>query len=208
VNTSKRVITSSTAVLASRVGDGVLALVTSIILARHLGPSELGVYSMVFAYIGFYGLLIDLGIRDIVTREASRDRTRMDTLVGGAMALRFVTSLIVILLANGVMLMLPASPQVRVFVALASLSFVFSFSAIYAWSIKLALRSPRPCSSVLHSWRLQSPAARRVILSVRRSPSLESACCLYGPSRDVSPAKPGALTYRYGWDCCATPGRY
>jgi O-antigen/teichoic acid export membrane protein len=93
-----RTVVNTTLVLAARVVSRLVALVTVIVLARHLGDSEYGRYTTLIAYSAIVSVLADLGLSPLYTREAARHPARipeyLGTLLGAKVALAVTASLV------------------------------------------------------------------------------------------------------------------
>ena len=137
------ILRNSAAVAVGKFADKVLAALCGIVLARALGPERLGTYAFVFAYLGFYDIVSQLGIRDVLARETSRRPDAMNRLVGASMCLRLLASVTVLLLANLVIWIFPDLAGVRAYMLLASLPFLLSFSALYNVAMQVRMRMER-----------------------------------------------------------------
>ncbi len=82
-----RAVRNSLLVLSSRVISRLVALITVVILANHLGDAAYGRYTTMVAYSALVSVLADLGLNTLFTREAARQPERlgqfMATLLGG-----------------------------------------------------------------------------------------------------------------------------
>ncbi|MDQ6773601.1 MAG: flippase [Candidatus Dormibacteraeota bacterium] len=86
-----RAVLNSTLVLGARTVSRLVALVVVIALANHLGADRYGRYTTYVAYSSLVGVLIDLGLATLYTREAARAPDGLSeflaTLVTGKVAL-------------------------------------------------------------------------------------------------------------------------
>jgi O-antigen/teichoic acid export membrane protein len=120
----RRVAVNTAAQVAGKVAILALAAVSIAVVTRYLGPSAYGRYALAFAYIQLFGVLADVGIFTIVVREISKRPADTTRLVGNAMSLRALVSLVVVALAAAVSLALPYSSQQRVAILIAAVPFV------------------------------------------------------------------------------------
>lgn len=102
-----------------------LAAVSVFFLTRYLGPEAYGKFTIALVYLSFYGSAADLGLFTIAVKRISEDDSQAERIVGNTLALRTLLSLVVIALALLVSLLLPYTPDVRVAIAIASLSLFF-----------------------------------------------------------------------------------
>jgi O-antigen/teichoic acid export membrane protein len=120
----RRVAVNTAVQFAGKAAILALAAVSIAIITRYLGPSAYGRYALALAYIQLFGVLADVGLFTIVVREISKRPAETSRLVGNAMTLRALVSVVVLLLALGVSLLLPYTPQVRVAILIAAVPFV------------------------------------------------------------------------------------
>jgi O-antigen/teichoic acid export membrane protein len=62
----------------------IISLIINIWLARYLGPGNFGNLNYVFAFVGIFGFLTNLGINDILIRNLVRNPEKRDELLGTA----------------------------------------------------------------------------------------------------------------------------
>ncbi len=72
-----RAVRNSLLVLGARIVSRLVALVTVVILANHLGDTRYGRYTTMVAYSALVSVLADLGLNTLFTREAARDPERL-----------------------------------------------------------------------------------------------------------------------------------
>ncbi|MFL5837858.1 MAG: flippase [Solirubrobacteraceae bacterium] len=120
----RRVAANTAAQVAGRAVILALAAVSIVLITRYLGPSSYGRYALALSYIQLFGVLADVGLFTIVVREISKRPEQTSRLVGNAMTLRALVSLVVVALALGISLLLPYTPQVRVAILIAAVPFV------------------------------------------------------------------------------------
>jgi O-antigen/teichoic acid export membrane protein len=93
-----RAVVNTTLVLAARVVSRLVALVTVIVLARHLGDANYGRYTTLVAYSALVSVIADLGLSPLYTREAARSPGRipdyLGTLLSGKAVLAVAASLV------------------------------------------------------------------------------------------------------------------
>lgn len=63
------------------------------IIARALGPEDLGKYYFVISFTTIFAIFIDLGLANILTREVAKDQTRANDLLGGVLIIKGALSL-------------------------------------------------------------------------------------------------------------------
>ncbi|MFL5867628.1 MAG: flippase [Thermoleophilaceae bacterium] len=103
-------------------GKGVVLVIAAgsiAVLTRYLGPGDYGRFTLALMYMQLFGVLADIGLLTTVVREISKQPDRTEELVGNALTLRLLLSLVVIVVASAVSLLLPYAHNVRVAIVLA-----------------------------------------------------------------------------------------
>lgn len=122
---SERRVASNTAVQVA--GKAVVVLIglgSIAVLTRYLGAEGYGKFSLALTYVQAFGVLADIGLFTIVVRELARRPERAEQLVGNALTVRAVLSVVVIALAASISLLLPYEPDVRVAIVIAGVPFL------------------------------------------------------------------------------------
>src|SRR3989344_4889210 len=94
-------------------------------LARYLGVSGYGDYTTVFAYLGIFGVLVDLGIFVTTVREIAKHPEQERSILGNALGLRFVVGLVVFAEAAAIAWLIPYHPIVRMGILVGAISQLF-----------------------------------------------------------------------------------
>ena len=76
-----------------------LDLVFAIILARSLGPADLGRYTWVVLVVGYFDILINFGLGILLARQIARDSSHTSRYVGAALVARFALWVLSLLVA-------------------------------------------------------------------------------------------------------------
>ena len=118
----------------------VLGVITVACLARYLGKDNFGKFSFVFVYLGFFNLIIDFGIGQILVREVSRDREKAGKLIGNAIIIRLILSVFAIVLACLFINLLHYPFKTKLLIYIASLSFLLSISGLYGLIFQVNLK--------------------------------------------------------------------
>ena len=103
----------------------VLAAVSVVVLTRYLGPAGYGNFTLALVYLTFFGIIADLGLFTIAVREMSKDRSRMQEILGNTLSLRALLSIVVFAVAIGIAWLLPYAVDVKVAIAIAATSHFF-----------------------------------------------------------------------------------
>ncbi|EKE15628.1 MAG: heteropolysaccharide repeat-containing protein [uncultured bacterium] len=111
---------------SAKILSTVLALVGIGFITRYLGREGFGEYSIVLAFFAFFASIADLGIYTITARNISREGADEAKIVGNAMSLRILSSLVVFTLTPLIVYFLPYSINVKLGIIIAAASFLFS----------------------------------------------------------------------------------
>ncbi len=71
----------------SQVLGGGLFFLVAILVARHLGPENYGPFSFIFAIVAVIHMVADFGLTQILVREISRNKARLDEILGAVVPL-------------------------------------------------------------------------------------------------------------------------
>lgn len=102
------------------------------ILTRALGQGGYGQYTTVFAYLGFFSVVADLGLYLVAVRELNQSREEPGKIIGNILGLRAVSAAFLLGLGVAIAAFFPYPPAVRQAIALGSLAFFFvAFNQIF-----------------------------------------------------------------------------
>lgn len=73
--------------IASQAIGGGLFFLVALLIARHLGPDRFGAFSFVFAFVSVFHMLADFGLTNILIREISRHKQKVDEILGAVIPL-------------------------------------------------------------------------------------------------------------------------
>ena len=119
-DSDRRRVASNTAVqVAGKAAVLAIGAASIAVLTRYLGPSDYGRYTLALMYMQLFAVLADVGLLTTVVREISKDPSRTESLVGNALTLRLLLSLVTIVVAVAISLLLPYEPDVRLAIVLA-----------------------------------------------------------------------------------------
>ncbi len=156
MDTVRRVAKNTGVIIVGKIINGSIGLVIVIFLARYLGPSNFGIYSFIFAYLGFFVIITDFGIGLILIREISRDRAKADRFIGNAIIIKIILSLFALGLACLIISFLHYPFNTKLLIYIASLGFLLSFRSLYGliFQVNLRMEYPLLVSVVMNLLRL------------------------------------------------------
>lgn len=136
--------------LFEKLGVLALSLFTSILVARHLGANDFGSLSYALAIFGMFSPLTYLGLNSIVIRDLIKRPEQHDVLMGSAFALKFLGSLILVVLFAFTSSFFIEDKDVINIVIVLSVSSVFeSFGVVGFWYLSQSKSKYFALSSIL-----------------------------------------------------------
>ena len=121
----------------------IISLVINIWLARYLGPEKFGIISYVFAFVGIFSFISNLGISDILIRELVKNPQKRDALLGTASYLLSIGGITSFLLCSVSAVLFEASPLTRVLIILYSLTSILSAANVISSYFQATVQSKR-----------------------------------------------------------------
>lgn len=88
----RRTVTGFVALSAATLFAQVVGFFVLAVIARRLGPQDLGSYSFALSVMGYFAVPANFGVTALATRELARDPERVKPLLGEIMALQAVLS--------------------------------------------------------------------------------------------------------------------
>lgn len=108
----------------SRVFTMVFSLVTTMIVARLLGPDSFGTLSYVLSVAGLFSVLASLGVSGVTYREMVAHKEKREEILGSSLAITISTGLIAICLVFISLFFIHESLYIKSLIMLMSLSFL------------------------------------------------------------------------------------
>lgn len=113
--------------LASVIGNG-LFFVTTVLIARALGASDFGKFSLIFAIVSIFQLIANPGLTEMMVREIALDREKLSQQLNLTRTLLWflgiTTSMVIILFSQ-----FSADPEFKYALIIMALGFVFTVQA-------------------------------------------------------------------------------
>ncbi|MFQ5456204.1 MAG: flippase [Nitrospirota bacterium] len=107
-----------------------LNFLTIMIIARHLGISRFGYYAFVMAFVGIFQLVADLGVRNILIRDVSVDKKRLERSLGITKFLIWILSVIAFLAIAVIINIIGQTQEVILSVYIAGIAVITTFHAV------------------------------------------------------------------------------
>jgi O-antigen/teichoic acid export membrane protein len=99
MQTIKDIVRNSGFLFLSGVATNILSFFALLYIARYLGPENYGLYTFVFAFIYFFSFIPDMGVHQILVREAAKEPEKAGKLIGNGVIMQISLSLVALFLA-------------------------------------------------------------------------------------------------------------
>ncbi|MBL0174501.1 MAG: flippase [Ignavibacteria bacterium] len=131
---TRRIINNISALTFAQIFYRVVSLGMSILLMRHLGVVEQGLYGLVLNLVAVFGAFTDLGIANLVIRDMNQERERTAELVGSYLSLLALANIVLVAAAVSAAVLLGYETRVVFAVGLAAVGMLFGgmSSSFYA----------------------------------------------------------------------------
>src|SRR3990167_10087051 len=96
---TRKIAHNSLIQFAGKIIGTALALVTISLMLRYLKQEGFGVYTTAINFLAVFGILADMGLYLIMTREISKDNADINAITSNAFTLRLVVSVACLALA-------------------------------------------------------------------------------------------------------------
>jgi len=141
MSTARRVARNTGIIIIGDVVFRLISLFVTIYLARYLGAIGFGKYSFVFAYIAFFGIISDIGLRAILVREMSRNSLITPKLIGNAYIIKLILAVFAVVLPIIIISLASYPSDTITYVCIAAFTLPFmSFSDLYTAIFQANLR--------------------------------------------------------------------
>ncbi len=102
------------------------------ILARNLGPIELGKYYFAISFTTIFAIFIDLGLANVLTREVAKQKNKAQDLLGSVLAIKIPLAVLTVLAVVIIINLMDYPTLTRQLVYISSVSMVLdSFTSIF-----------------------------------------------------------------------------
>ncbi len=142
-------IAGSTLLILLSEGIGKLFnLLAFFLMARYLGVEDIGKFSLVGAYLYFFGMLANSGLDMIVVRELSKPDRDQVRVLGNGVFLKTVFATVSLSLAVTISFFIDYDPMIRLFIVLMGIGLLFSSFTLFSGIFMVKMRMVAP--SIIH----------------------------------------------------------
>lgn len=107
------------------------------LLARFLGPADLGKFYFAISFTTIFAILIDLGLANVLTREVAKNQDKVSRLIGSILSMKIPLAVISVFLAVLIINLSPSDPLVKILVYISIFSMVLdSFTSTFYAAIR------------------------------------------------------------------------
>ncbi|OGX23090.1 MAG: hypothetical protein A3K54_04485, partial [Omnitrophica WOR_2 bacterium RBG_13_44_8] len=144
MGTVRRIAKNSFFVFTGEIIMRLIAFFAGLILIRYLGSADFGMYSLIYTFISFFQIFMDMGIDSIIVRELAKDAKKGEELIGNGVTLKFFFSLVGIILCWVILQGMHYPLDIKMLIYIASLGMVFSFGTLFndIFQAKLVMQYP------------------------------------------------------------------
>lgn len=136
----KSLIRNSGFLFLNGIATNILSFFALMYVARYLGPEKYGVYSFAFAFVYFLNFIPDLGVHQILVREAAKEPEKAGKLIGNGTMVKFCLSSVALILAFVLINVTNFPPSTKSALYIASLGLLVSGTGAYGIIYEAKLR--------------------------------------------------------------------
>ncbi len=131
MNIQQKIAVNTATLYVSKILSTLFSVVISVFLIRYLGNDGFGKFSIVFAYLSFFQILTSGGIDTIVIKEIVKNNARQDVIVGNAVIIKLLLSLVAVIISWSIAQFLGYPGEIKNYIYIASFGMLFSFNTTY-----------------------------------------------------------------------------
>ncbi len=132
MNTVERIARNASVLFIANVVTMLLGFISLSITGRYLGAELFGVLSLALAFAGIFGVVSDLGLSTLTTREVARNKSLVSKYVGNITVIRVFLAVLTFGLIVGTAVILGYALQTIYVISILAFSIVFtSLTAMY-----------------------------------------------------------------------------
>lgn len=164
-----KIVKNASWIVAGKVIQMVISFLVGLLTVRYLGPENYGLINYGTAYTLFFTSVCTLGINSVIVKEFIDAPNQEGKIIGTALGLRAVSSLLSVLIIVGISFVLDADePLTRLVVALCSLGVVFNIFETFNYWFQSRLESKKTAIASLIAY--SAMAVYKVFLLITQKP--------------------------------------
>jgi O-antigen/teichoic acid export membrane protein len=140
MQTIKDIVRNSGFLFLNGIVTNILSFFALLYIARYLGPEKYGMYTFAFAFIYFFSFIPDMGIHQILVREAAKEPEKAGKLIGNGTIMQICLSLVALFLAFVLINVINFPPSTKSALYIASLGLLITGTGAYGIIYEAKLR--------------------------------------------------------------------
>ena len=140
MQTIKDIARNSGFLFLNGIVTNILSFFALLYIARYLGPEKYGMYTFAFAFIYFFSFIPDMGIHQILVREAAKEPEKAGKLIGNGTIMQICLSLVALFLAFVLINVINFPPSTKSALYIASLGLLITGTGAYGIIYEAKLR--------------------------------------------------------------------
>lgn len=119
--------------LIAKIFSMALSMVTTVIMARILGPNSFGTLSYVLSFVGLFAVLSNLGIDNVLYKELVLHKEKREEILGSAITLKLATGILALFTCFAVVLLTNQPTAIKALILLLSFSFITQTFSLFGY---------------------------------------------------------------------------
>lgn len=128
----------------AKIGSMAVSFFATMIVARHLGPTNYGQLSYAISFVGLFSFIAALGIDQILYRDLVKYPEKRNEYIGSALVLRMVASAVAFVLCIITAFIMSENDISLLLIFIVSLSFVFSTFLLTTYEFQATVQQKYP----------------------------------------------------------------
>ena len=152
-----RMVKNAGWMIAGKIVQMLIGFVVGLLTARYLGPGNYGLINYAGAYTTFFAAICTLGINSVIVKEFVDAPGREGEIIGTALGLRAISSMLSVLMILGISCILDAEePITRIVVALCSVGVLFNIFETFNYWFQSRLEAKKTAIATLIAYTITS----------------------------------------------------
>lgn len=110
---------------ASEAGSMLLLAISTVLIARNLGPDEYGKFSFVLAFVTIFSVSADLGLSTLAIREIARNPRNARTFIANLLSLKLLLGIFTFIIISSISQLIDKPVDIRVLINIAAFWAIF-----------------------------------------------------------------------------------
>lgn len=125
--TGKQIAINTITQVLGKFIQAILGIITIKLISNYLGVEQYGYYSIVFEWLGFFGIAADFGLFNIGTREVVKNKEKEEQIIGNILLFRTILAFFVLGSGTLIAFFIPKYDSVEWAIFITAISMLFAF---------------------------------------------------------------------------------